>query len=179
MNGFVEGRSSAHFDHLVNENRSVLFQLALASQALEVVCLTELLRNKIITAIRGHSSSEIKAYFGIIESEEAESTEHADDFIVVGEQRSKIKHIKAAEKDNSASKCNFCGQMFCTTVRRHHCRKCLKLFCHNCANAFVDLDDEVCSLKMPNTYIDIIIYFLSYKITHQLMVCRTGCRLKS
>ena len=60
----------------------------------------------------------------------------------VGQRRKPRCGLHAAQKDSSEPRCNFCRAEFSITLRRHHCRKCLRVFCRNCANQFVDMRDE-------------------------------------
>eukprot|EP01043_Picozoa_sp_COSAG02_P067458 COSAG02_NODE_10848_length_1846_cov_2.476245_2_plen_125_part_00 len=39
------------------------------------------------------------------------------------------------QRDEDSTACSSCGHAFTMYWRRHHCRKCGKLFCGNCAKA--------------------------------------------
>ena len=43
--------------------------------------------------------------------------------------------------DNSVNKCFQCGNKFYLLLRRHHCRNCGRIFCFNCSNHFIKLQN--------------------------------------
>lgn len=48
------------------------------------------------------------------------------------------------QPNNKALKCSTCDIYFTLVTRRHHCRKCGKIFCNNCwgHKIFVDIYDK-------------------------------------
>lgn len=44
--------------------------------------------------------------------------------------------------DHASTSCHKCQSIFWVAQRRHHCRKCGKVFCGNCSNYFVPVPDQ-------------------------------------
>ena len=44
--------------------------------------------------------------------------------------------------DEKAHECSLCGEKFTMLLRRHHCRKCGDIFCHDCCKKEVLLDQN-------------------------------------
>eukprot|EP00048_Salpingoeca_helianthica_P008276 m.120826 g.120826 ORF g.120826 m.120826 type:complete len:1378 (+) comp14562_c2_seq1:302-4435(+) len=135
----------AAIDTFIAENRAILFQLALASIALKMPTITITLRDAITTGIKGKTTDEIRAYFEIAEtrnvvlSEEDEEGFELVASVVDRERTQKLPQI--ADRDSLVTACHFCKQEFSMTLRKHHCRKCFRVFCNNCANELVDMPD--------------------------------------
>jgi hypothetical protein len=146
MEALSTRKSKQYLDKLIHEHRDILFQLALASKELEILPLTELLSETIFKMVVGKSAEEIRMSFGIQpdelstpDSDVQDLSATTEDFVVISsEDRPRSQKLQqAAQQDFISSQCNFCRVPFSTTMRKHHCRKCLKLFCCNCANEFV------------------------------------------
>lgn len=136
--------NTAIIDAFIQENRSILFQLALASIELKVPCITEIVRDAITAAIKNKSTESIRSFFGIVETPQAVLSDEEDGFELVAsvvDQKRTQKLSHTAQSDAMAAHCNFCKQEFSMTLRKHHCRKCLRVFCSNCANELVDMGD--------------------------------------
>lgn len=44
--------------------------------------------------------------------------------------------------DRMTSRCKSCNREFSMTRRKHHCRNCGEIFCHNCSDQLAPLPDE-------------------------------------
>jgi hypothetical protein len=76
--------------------------------------------------------------------------------------------------DNSATHCYNCQKEFYILLRKHHCRHCCKIFCHNCSNYWQNIPETMLSDDSINgTWNN---YFTSYMISKddkKIRVCIT------
>ena len=46
-------------------------------------------------------------------------------------------------KDSDFINCYRCGNLFGLFLRRHHCRRCLRIFCYYCCNNYILIPIEL------------------------------------
>jgi hypothetical protein len=52
--------------------------------------------------------------------------------------------------DNMIARCTKCDILFSLLNRKHHCRYCGRIFCYNCSNYFINIPNELRSVKKEN-----------------------------
>lgn len=67
----------------------------------------------------------------------------------------KRKLIKPVE-DNTTIGCTKCNTSFTTLNRRHHCRKCGRIFCSKCSNKEIDIPENEKALLPDNIHINVM-----------------------
>lgn len=50
--------------------------------------------------------------------------------------------------DSEVLNCNSCAKGFSVTVRRHHCRNCGQIFCHDCSSKQAPLEANKKSVRV-------------------------------
>ena len=50
--------------------------------------------------------------------------------------------------DSEVLNCNTCAKAFSVTVRRHHCRNCGQIFCHDCSSKQAPLEANKKSVRV-------------------------------
>ncbi|CBH18680.1 predicted zinc finger protein [Trypanosoma brucei gambiense DAL972] len=61
--------------------------------------------------------------------------------------------VQPWERDESVTSCNACSRSFTHLVRRHHCRRCGLIYCHDCSSFLGKLPDRAGCLESSRNWV--------------------------